>query len=224
MTTFQRARSEEQRETRRLSILATATTMLAEMPVSAISLNELSRRVGLAKSNVLRYFESREAVLLEVLATMARDFLIELVEQLPDRVDDADPTPVRIKATAAALADSFAAHGKLCELLSVQASILDHNISAEVAAHYKRGAQDALAGLATVLRTVLPELDDAHAAEAATMTIVLVGALWTQTHPGPAVLAAYEADPDLVFLPPFAVAFERALTVFLAGLLADPDR
>ena len=30
------------------------------MPVAELSLNELSRRVGLAKSNVLRYFESRE--------------------------------------------------------------------------------------------------------------------------------------------------------------------
>ena len=41
--------------------------MLAEMPVAEVTLNELSRRAGLAKSNVLRYFESREAVLLELL-------------------------------------------------------------------------------------------------------------------------------------------------------------
>ena len=67
MTSFQRARSEEQRDPRRRAILDTAAAMLAEMPVAEVSLNELSRRVGLAKSNVLRYFESREAVLLELL-------------------------------------------------------------------------------------------------------------------------------------------------------------
>jgi hypothetical protein len=43
-----------------------AAAMLREMPVAELSLNELSRRVGLAKSNVLRYFETREAVLLEL--------------------------------------------------------------------------------------------------------------------------------------------------------------
>lgn len=32
-----------------------------------MSLNELSRRAGLARSNVLRYSESREAILLELL-------------------------------------------------------------------------------------------------------------------------------------------------------------
>jgi AcrR family transcriptional regulator len=52
MTTFQRARSEEQREVRRRAILDTAATMLAEVPVAEVTLNELSRRVGPAKSNV----------------------------------------------------------------------------------------------------------------------------------------------------------------------------
>src|ERR1039457_1529560 len=75
MTTFQRARSEEQREVRRRAILDAAAAMLAEMPVAQVTLNELSRRVGLAKSNVLRYFESREAVLLELLDSAWQDWL-----------------------------------------------------------------------------------------------------------------------------------------------------
>ena len=65
--TFQRARSEEQREVRRRAILETASAMLDEMPVAEVTLNELSRRVGLAKTAVLRYFESREAVLLDLM-------------------------------------------------------------------------------------------------------------------------------------------------------------
>ena len=51
--------------------------MLEEMPVAEVSLNELSRRVGLAKSNVLRYFESREAVLLELLLDFLGSWLAE---------------------------------------------------------------------------------------------------------------------------------------------------
>ncbi len=52
---------------RRLAIMNVAREMLAEKAVGDISLRELSDRVGLAKSNVLRYFDSREAILLEVL-------------------------------------------------------------------------------------------------------------------------------------------------------------
>ena len=52
---------------RRTAIMAVARDMLAERNVGDISLRELSDRVGLAKSNVLRYFDSREAIFLEVL-------------------------------------------------------------------------------------------------------------------------------------------------------------
>src|ERR1700742_4791948 len=85
-TTFQRARSDEQRALRSQAILATAAAMLEEMPVADISLNELSRRVGLAKSNVLRYFESREAVLLELLARSLHEWVAHMAAELPAAV------------------------------------------------------------------------------------------------------------------------------------------
>src|SRR2546423_11038304 len=68
--------------------------MVAEMPVAELSLNELSRRVGLAKSNVLRYFESREAVLLELLDNAWRDWLARPTPALPPPGDATAPAPV----------------------------------------------------------------------------------------------------------------------------------
>lgn len=225
MTTFQRARNEEQREARRQSILATAATMLSEMPVAALSLNELSRRVGLAKSNVLRYFESREAVLLELLSLQAQDLLAEAAGQLPARIDRTHPAPTRAKSLASGLAMSLASHEMLCELLSAQAGILEHNVSTEAIAHYKQGAFDALAGLAALVRQVLPELSEQQATEAGVMTFVLAGSLWTHSHPAPAVRAAYAADPCLISpFPSFGATLERSLSLFLIGLLSDPDQ
>ncbi|GAA2673706.1 TetR/AcrR family transcriptional regulator [Actinoplanes palleronii] len=80
---FKRAHTEEQRSERRRQILDATAVMLTEMPVAKLSLNELSRRVGLAKSNVLRYFESREAILLELLDAESRAWLTELDRLLP---------------------------------------------------------------------------------------------------------------------------------------------
>src|SRR5260221_3456783 len=178
MKRYQRARTEQQRTERRQSILHTAATMLDEMPVSAMSVNELSRRVGLAKSNVLRYFESREAVLLELLAHAAGEFLMEITEALPARVDQSAPKARRVQAVAAGLATSFAAHPLLCTLLSVQAGVLEHNVTMEVALRYKRAARDSLVGLAALLQRQLPEPGEDRSAQAARMTIVLASALW----------------------------------------------
>src|SRR5271170_1390536 len=109
MTSFQRARSEEQREARRQSILDAAADMLTQMPVAELTLNGLSRRVGLAKSNVLRYFESREAVLLELLDCAWQDWLVRLDRDLAGALDPSAPVTVCCGQLAAAVAASLAA-------------------------------------------------------------------------------------------------------------------
>src|SRR5215468_4770893 len=129
--TFQRARSDEQREVRRQAILSTAAQMLGEMPVADLSLNELSRRVGLAKSNVLRYFETREAVLLELHDTAWKAWLDRLDPALPPASAEGDAR-TRYERVAAALTASLVEDPLVCELISVSASVLERNISPEV--------------------------------------------------------------------------------------------
>lgn len=222
VTTFHRARSEEQRAVRRQSILRTAAGMLDEMPVAAVSLNELSRRVGLAKSALLRYFESREAVLLDLLSEAAARYRAETAETLPGWVDPSAPAPARVRQIAARLATTFADRPMLCELLSAQHAILEHNVSVDVATRYKRSSRDGIRWLAGQLRGLLPELDDERALRAAHMVIILVGALWTRSRPAPAQLAAFQADPSLAFMhPAFTEALEAAIATFLTGLVTE---
>ena len=65
---YLRARSPEQKEERRRHLLDTAKLLLLDMPdVHDLGINELARRAQMTKSNVYRYFESSEAVLLDVL-------------------------------------------------------------------------------------------------------------------------------------------------------------
>jgi AcrR family transcriptional regulator len=221
MTTFQRARSEEQRLVRREKILQTAAAMLTEMPVSTLSLNELSRRVGLAKSNVLRYFESREAVLLDLLEQSARDFLTDVGDPLRSLDDAHEPVAAKIETVASALTVSFAARPMLCELISAQASVLEHNISIDVATRYKEGARDSLLGLAELLRHVFPALDRSTSEQGANLIIVMISGLWSHTHPSPAVRAVYDSDPSYGFMDStFEDALHQALVVVLTGLLA----
>lgn len=222
MSTFQRARSAEQREIRRRTILDTSAEMLAEIPVSEISLNELSRRVGLAKSNVLRYFESREAVLLELLVSLSRDFVAQAVKLMSAAVEPRDSPNARTRDFAAALAAAFEAHPMLCELLSSQAGVLERNVSTATVIAYKKSAGESIADLAAAVRDALPELEEEAAFEATRMTILLVGTLWTHSHPPQAVQDAYTADPSLTFLPAgFAGSLERSVRTVLAGLLSQ---
>jgi AcrR family transcriptional regulator len=225
VTTFQRARSEQQREMRRRAILDAATAMLAEMPVAEITLNELSRRTGLAKSNVLRYFESREAVLLELLDSMWQGWLADLAAELSVTVDAGAPLAERGDQLAAALAGSLAARPVLCDLIGAQAAVLERNVSAEVAARYKRAA---LANVTTFGQLVLghvPELGEYDSFRLAAAAMMTAGALWPHTQPSPAMQAAYQADPELATMRlDFAATQREVLEVLISGFLARGRR
>lgn len=223
MTTFQRARSEEQREIRRRAVLDTAAAMLDEKSVGALSLNELSRRVGLAKSNVLRYFESREAILLELLDRDWRQWTATLPEQLAASVTPDAPPLQRAQEFAAVLARSLEQQRVLCDLLSAQAGVLEHNVSADVAARYKRAALDNVTALASLARRCIPELDG-HADQFCAQAIMVSGAVWTHARPSAAMLAAYEADPSLAALRmDFATTLKEMLATLIAGTLSRTE-
>ncbi|MFJ6730519.1 TetR/AcrR family transcriptional regulator [Streptomyces sp. NPDC091281] len=220
--TFQRARTEEQREIRRRAILDTASAMLDEMPVAAVTLNELSRRVGLAKPNVLRYFESREAVLLELLDRFLREWLAELAEELAAGVDGDLPMAERAAAVAEILGRSLSRRTVLCELFGAQGSVLEHNVSVEVVARYKRASLDHLTTMSTLIGTCLPELGD-NATLFSLQTMVMAGALSAYSTPPPSLKAAYEAEPDLArFHLDLEDYLKQALTATLLGTLPRP--
>ncbi|MCZ2805176.1 MULTISPECIES: TetR family transcriptional regulator [unclassified Modestobacter] len=197
--TFHRARSEEQREIRRRAILDTAAAMLDEMPVADVSLNELSRRVGLAKSNVLRYFDSREGVLLELMDAVLRDWLAELTDDLATGIDTGLPLEPRAEQLAAVLARSLAGNRVLCDLVGAQGGVLERNVTVEVVTRHKRTALTRLAAAADLLRRYVPELG-AAAETFCFQAMVLAGALAPYSSPPPGVRAAYEAEPALAVL------------------------
>jgi AcrR family transcriptional regulator len=218
---FQRARSEEQREARRQAILGAAAAMLAEMPVAEVTLNELSRRAGLAKSNVLRYFESREAVLLELLDSAWQDWLAQLDAELADAVVAGDPVASRADQLAAAVADSLAARPMLCDLISAQAVVLERNVSPQVAAQYKRASIAGISALGALLLRSVPELGEPDAFRLAGAAVMTTAAVWPHTQPSAAMLAAYAADPALAAMRlDFTATLREVLEVLTAGLLA----
>ncbi|MER7248038.1 TetR family transcriptional regulator [Kribbella sp. NPDC000426] len=215
MKTFQRARSDEQRAERRRAILARAAAMLTEMPVADVSLNELSRRVGLAKSNVLNYFDSREAVLLELssseLEAWVKDLDAAVGDALPELSIDA-----RAEQLINAIVGTLSERPVLCDLVSAQAGVLERNISTETALAFKRAAAVSYEGMIAAVVGVLPELGRDGAGRFIATASLLAGAIWSHSHPVPAILAAYEADPSLAAL---RMQFEPALADSLRTLL-----
>ncbi|MEV6304223.1 TetR family transcriptional regulator [Actinoplanes sp. NPDC051861] len=214
---FQRARTQEQRTARRTAILGAAAGLLSEAPLSEISLRELARRVGLSKTNVVRYFETREAVFFALLNQTAQDW----VDGLPGDLPEAEPVVVMD-----ALARSLSRQPLLCELWSALGTELERNISAEAVRDFKLAHAEVQARLAVLLRVRMPGLKETAARELVAHLILLVAGLWPFANPAPAVAEAVR-DPRLAHSRvDFAARLGRALQVTVTGLLAlaESDR
>jgi AcrR family transcriptional regulator len=142
---------------RRMAIMTSAREMLAEKNLADISLRELSDRVGLAKSNVLRYFDSREAIFLEVLDEEFQAWLAALDARLgkPRARKPGYAVEVRVATTMAA---TLVQAELLCELLASMAVVLERNISGEFARDFKARATANTAAVAQLVASHLPWL------------------------------------------------------------------
>jgi AcrR family transcriptional regulator len=174
---------------RRAAILESARAMLAEKGVTEISLRELSARVGLAKSNVLRYFDSREAIFLELLDEEIRSWLAELEALLgkPRPRKSSYANEFRVGTT---IADSLADRPLLCELISAMAGVLERNISTSFARDFKVRAMEDIDALARLVSRQLPWLAPESAALFAEGALALAAGMYPFSMPTESVRIA----------------------------------
>ncbi len=187
-----------------------------------MSLGDISDRVGLAKSNLLRYFDSREAILLEVLDTVWVDWLDDLAVTLTDIAPD-EGRHARERAVATHVADSLAGRDLLCELISVMAAVLERNISLPYARDFKQRAARNTDRLAALVQDVSPALPDRAAAQFAGATFIITAGLWPYAHPTD-VVATVSAEMGVAdSFATFRRNLREGLTAQLIGLAVQAD-
>ena len=208
--TWQRARRPEQREQRRLAILEAASRLLDEGGLEGTGLNAIARTAGMAKANVYRYFESREAVLLELLLQETDAWARALGKRLRRLAGSGDTD-----AVARAFADTIDKRERLCVLLGALAAVLEHNVGRDTVIRFKRDLLDVVTPPASALGAALPAFSDREAFTALEMLVMAAAGAWPHCHPAPVV-------EEVLALPEFAVFrldFKRTMREHAAALL-----
>lgn len=207
---FQRARKPAEQQLRREAILAAAAELFdAEGPQGA-GLNAIAAKAGFTKSNVYRYFESREEVLMSL-------FLLELESFIGDFEQAAATCPIGdVDALAQASTDTFLAHPRFCALVSILTAVLEQNVSVERIIALKRTVTDHNARIAGAVHARLPNATFEDASWAVGMVATLVGGMWPNVTPSPNA-AQVLAMPEFAYLKPVP---ERDLKRAIAALFA----
>ena len=227
---FQRARRPEQKLQRRDAILGAARELARRDGVRTVSLAGIAAEVGIHKSALLRYFETREQIFLELTAEAWRDW----ARALHAGLDAAPPgsaftgsafTGSASPGSAALVADvfarAFADRPLFCDLLAHTPLNLERNVSPEAVRHYKLTSLGAVDEAAALVARVLPALSMAEAREFVATLASLAGSLWQIANPAPALAELYASDPALAqACVDLAPRLRRTAEILLAGLEA----
>ena len=212
--TYQRARRPEQKLERRDAILGAARELALRDGVRAVSLADIAARVGIHKSALLRYFETREQIFLELTAEAWRDW----VQAVRAELDDAERGSAELVADV--FARSFGDRPLLCDLIAHTPLNLERNVSPEAVRRYKLTSLAAVDEAAALVQRVLPELTLAEGREFVAAIASLAGAVWQIANPGSVLAELYASDPALaracVDLTP---RLRRTAEILLAGMI-----
>lgn len=205
---FRRARRPEQKQERREAILASARELAVASGVDHVTLGSVATAVGLAKSNVVRYFGTREEIYLVLTGDCWREWRDEVLSRL-----EGDG------AVADTLAETLATRPLFCDLLSHAATSLEHNVSVEAARDYKQAMVGVIGEIGRAVAKAEPSLTDGEAFELVTAAIGLVGFLYPAANPSKTLLELYALEPELAAArPPLLRTMKRMLAAMTAGL------
>lgn len=150
---FERARSAAQRDNRFARVLAATRELLAQSPARTITLGQIGSAAGLAKSGVLRYAGSLEALLLRVMYEEHLAWTESLSQVLAAR-DEWTPD-----ALAKALARAFAERPILCDLICTS-PVLMAKAGTDDRTVVREQGSDIQVRLGSCLAPALPLTDD----------------------------------------------------------------
>lgn len=206
---FQRARSAEAKEQREGAILDAARALAAAHGVRQVTLTDIAEAVGLHKSALLRYFETREEIFLRLTGEGWREWSAALREELARL---GRPSP---KAVAAVFADTLTARPPFCDLLAQAPLNLERHVSTDAVRAFKITALDEVDAISAELTRLLG-LSPRQAIDVVSTATSMAGALWQMATPGAEVRAVYRGDPRLAHA---IVEVGPQLTRILEGLL-----
>ncbi|MBE8477373.1 TetR family transcriptional regulator [Streptomyces justiciae] len=210
MSEFLRARRPEHKEQRRQAILDAARRLAVDSGVHNVTLSGVAAEVGLAKSNMSRYFGTREEMYLELASECWRDWGRAVVERLSTG-----------DAVVATLTETLQARPMFCDLLGHTATSLEHNVSVPAASGHKRAMIVVIDELGDAIAAADRRLTEKEGRDLVMAAAGLAGAVYAAANPPSTLAEAYERNPELAAArPEFEPTLRRLLGAIAAGLPA----
>jgi AcrR family transcriptional regulator len=189
---FERARTPAAKRAREEAILAAAERLARANGVREVTLTAIADEVGMHKSAMLRYFETREDIYLQLAAEAWTEWSAAVRKEL-ESLPGLTGRPEHIAGT---IAKSLVDRPLFCDLLAHTPLNLERNVSTERVRAFKVRAIAEVAAVGAALSNVTA-LRESDARSVVGTATAMAGALWQMAAPGTHLREFYESEPEL---------------------------
>ncbi len=210
---WERARSEEQKEQRFSEIMAATARLYEKHSFEEITFVLIAKEAKFTRSNLYKYFNSKEEIFLEFIKHDIVLWRKDVTENLkPGSIDS-------VKVFASVWVGLQVRHKRLIKLLSILHNALEKNVSIEKLTDFKRGALEELFSLAEVLCSVFPKLTIEQAANFLELQIASAIGLFQMTDLSEMQQQILEQPEFAVLKLDFETCFQETVEHLLNGIL-----
>jgi len=215
---WQRATTYDKKHQRKEEIYSAALTLFRQKPYDDISFNGIASQAGFTKSNMYRYFSSKEEIFLNIFANLFQEWFDDINQRLQEFEQD-----VELEPFAQAWVDAYMAYPQFLDLIPLLFLSLENNSSYEQLLEFKHLSMKLLYQLATEIGRVYPSVQGENAFQFLTLSFAATANYWAaESKQNDALIKIYQQEPFIAMKPNFKHNLKISVEVIIRGLLATP--
>ncbi len=210
---WQRARTDEKKSERKEAIYLAAFTLFKQNGYDNVSFNGIASEAGFTKSNMYRYFSSREEIFLNIFA----DLFEKWFEDCINRLHSLEQNEV-VNHFADTWVKSLKSHPQFLDLTPVLFVSLEKNSSYEQLLEFKKLAKKLLYKLSIEICRIYPEMQGEKAFKFLTLSYAATSNYWAAMTQNEALVKIYSQDEFKELKPNFEIDLASSIEIIIHGI------
>ncbi len=212
---WQRARTDERKNERKEAIYTAAFSLLKEHGYNDISFNGIATKAGFTKSNMYRYFSSKEDIFLSVFMELFEVWFGDCQARL-QKLSKNSP----LSKFANLWLDVYLAHPEFLDLIPLLFTSLEKNSSFEQLVKFKKRSKELLYLLAMEIGRIYPNVQGEKAFRFLSLSFAATSSYWAGSTENEALARVYALDELKEIRPDFKHDLSASIEVIIRGLQA----
>ncbi len=210
---WQRARTDENKNERKEAIYKAAFTLFKENGYDKVSFNGIATQAGFTKSNMYRYFSSKEEIFLNVFGNLFNEWFDDCTNGLKNLEQNA-----AIEKFAKSWVDSLLAHPEFLDLTPLLFVSLEKNSSFDQLLTFKSMSKDLLFRITIEISRVYPHIEAENAFKFLTLSYAAMANYWAANSLSEPLLKIYQLEEFKELKPNFEKDLTTSIEIILKGL------